>query len=127
MGPGPLRSSRGAHGLEQPGGSGPGSPLPRQHSNLYGLGEALQPAWQARARREPSGCASRSSHQRPTSAAQQGAAAPRGPVRARPLATARSPPEVIPGRLQVSRRWPSAPHPSLCIPLHGPVYRLVGE
>ncbi|KAJ1208317.1 hypothetical protein NDU88_003703 [Pleurodeles waltl] len=118
-GPAPLLSSCCACGLEQPGGSGPRSPPPRQHSNLHGLGEALQPARQARARREPSGCASRSSHQHPTSAAEQSAAVPRGPVWARPPATPRSPPEVVRGHLRVPRRWPAAP-------LHGPVYRLVG-
>ncbi|KAJ1144146.1 hypothetical protein NDU88_010448 [Pleurodeles waltl] len=60
--PAPLHSSYNARGLEQPGVSCPGSPPSRQHSNLHGLGEALEPARQARARREPSGCASRSLH-----------------------------------------------------------------
>ncbi|KAJ1199068.1 hypothetical protein NDU88_002906 [Pleurodeles waltl] len=100
----PLRSSRGTGGLKQPGSPGPGLPLPWQRSNLHGLGEALQPAQQARVRREPSGYASRSSHQRPTSTAQQGTAAPREPIRARPPATLRSPPEVVHGHLRVPRR-----------------------
>ncbi|KAJ1100503.1 hypothetical protein NDU88_005588 [Pleurodeles waltl] len=122
----PLQSSRSTRRSGQPGGPGPGLQPPRQHTNHQGPRGAPQPARQVRTRRKSSGSASRSSQQPPTSAGQQGAAAHRGPVRARPPATPGSTPKAIRGHLRVPKRRLAAPHRGLYLPQHGLVYWLTG-